>query len=87
LRPKPQVSGPTTTSQEPDLDHFAHLVANVDVAANNYALTVSSYVEHEDTAEVVDIEILNEEIAEIVAQQQVLREQVDAIVADLEDES
>lgn len=70
-----------------DIDHFAKLVSNTDLAANAYNLTVSPYVEAEDNSEAVDITAVNAEIAEIVARQAVLREQVDEIVADLESAS
>ena len=53
-------------------------------SANGYNLAVSSYVEAEDTREVVDIAELNAEIARIVTRQAELRAEVDAIVADLE---
>lgn len=64
--------------------HFAHLVPNSDIAANDYNITVSSYVEGENTTEEVDIHLLNARIAEIVSRQQELREAIDSIVADLE---
>lgn len=67
-----------------DIDHFAKLVANDDIAANDYNLSVSSYVEAEDTREVVDITELNAEIAKIVARQSELRTAIDEIVADIE---
>lgn len=67
-----------------DVDHFAKLVPSADLAANAYNLSVSSYVEAEDTRETVDITALNAEIAAIVARQSALRAQIDAIVADLE---
>ncbi len=70
-----------------DLEHFAKLVPNEDVAANAYNISVSAYVEQEDTREAVNITALNAEIARIVARQAELREQIDAIVADLEDAS
>ncbi|MCW4386324.1 type I restriction-modification system subunit M [Salinibacterium sp. SYSU T00001] len=66
------------------VDHFAHLVANGDIAVNDYNIAVSSYVEQEDTRETVDITQLNAEIARIVARQAELRTSIDAIVADLE---
>jgi type I restriction enzyme M protein len=47
-------------------------------------LSVSSYVQAEDTREAVDIAALNSEIARIVARQAELRTAIDAIVADLE---
>lgn len=65
-------------------EHFATLVPNEDIAANSYNISVSTYVEEEDTREVVDIAALNDEIAEIVARQAELRISIDAIVADLE---
>lgn len=67
-----------------DVDHFAKIIANEDIAANDYNIAVSSYVEQEDTREVVDITELNAEIARIVARQSELRTSIDAIVADLE---
>ena len=67
-----------------DADHFARLVENSEIAENDYNLSVSSYVEEEDTREVVDIVELNAEIARIVARQQELRAAIDEIVADLE---
>ena len=67
-----------------DADHFAKLVDRDAVAANDYNLSVSSYVEQEDTREEIDIVALNAEIARIVARQQELRTAIDAIVADLE---
>ena len=67
-----------------DDDHFAKLVAFENVKVNHYNLSVSSYVEKEDTREEVDITSLNAEIARIVARQSELRSQIDSIVADLE---
>ncbi|KMS53906.1 type I restriction-modification system subunit M [Sphingobium cupriresistens] len=66
------------------VEHFARLVENSAIAENGYNIAVSSYVEQEDTRATVDISALNAEIAAIVARQAVLREQIDAIVADLE---
>lgn len=67
-----------------DIDHFAQLVPSAELAANEYNLSVSSYVEAEDTSVAVDITALNAEIAQIVARQQELRTAIDVIVADLE---
>nr|WP_300144496.1 type I restriction-modification system subunit M [Propionicimonas sp.] len=67
-----------------EADHFTRLIANEKIAANDYNIAVSSYVEAEDTREVVDITALNAEIARIVARQAELRAQIDAVVADLE---
>jgi len=67
-----------------DNPYFAALVDNADVAANDYNLSVTSYVEQEDTREQVDITALNAEIAEMVERQNQLRAEIDAIVAELE---
>lgn len=67
-----------------DVDHFARLIEHSEIEENSYNIAVSSYVEQEDTREVVDITALNAEIAQIVARQSELRSQIDAIVAELE---
>ena len=59
------------------------MVANGVVAENDYNLSVSTYVEQEDTREQVDIVKLNEEIAEIVARENVLRAEIDKIIAEI----
>jgi type I restriction enzyme M protein len=59
------------------------MVANDVVAENDYNLSVSTYVEQEDTREKVDIVKLNEEIAQIVARENVLRAEIDKIIAEI----
>ncbi|MHB1002062.1 MAG: type I restriction-modification system subunit M [Armatimonadota bacterium] len=66
------------------IDHLTRLVDNGDIAENGYNIAVSSYVEQADTREAVDIKTLNADIARIVSRQTELRQQIDAIVADLE---
>lgn len=72
-----------TSRQESE--HFARLVDAEALEANDYNLSVSSYVQPVDTREQVDITELNARIAQIVVREQQLRDQIDAIVADLED--
>ena len=67
-----------------DVDHFAVKVANSDIAAQDYNLSVSTYVELKDTREVIDITVLNAEIEEIVAREQVLRDEISKIIAEIE---
>ncbi|MCL2632720.1 MAG: type I restriction-modification system subunit M [Coriobacteriia bacterium] len=69
-----------------DIEYFSKLVDNSSLADNDYNISVSSYVQPEDTREVIDIGELNAQIANIVARQQELRVAIDAIVADLEGE-
>lgn len=66
-------------------EHFAQLVPNADIAANDYNIAVSSYVEQEDTREIIDIAVLNAKITETVKRQNELRRAIDEIVADLEE--
>ena len=68
-----------------DVTHFARLVSNDDILANDANISVSSYVEPEDTTEKVDINELNKRIADIVAKENALRTEIDKIVAELEE--
>lgn len=67
-----------------DIAHKARLVRNSEIAENDYNLSVSTYIEKEDTRQAIDIKALNKEIAEIVAREQVLREEIDKIIAEIE---
>jgi type I restriction enzyme M protein len=67
-----------------NIDHFALSVPFEKVAANDYNLSVSSYVEAKDNREVVDIKSLNTNISIVLARQMELRKQIDAIVAELD---
>ena len=71
------------TSRE-DIDHFSKLVSYEDISANDFNLSVSSYVEAEDTREKIDIVKLNAEIREIVAREQALRDEIEKIIAEIE---
>ncbi len=70
-----------------DKEYIARLVPNAEVAAQDYNLSVSTYVEQEDTREKIDIVELNAEIGKIVAREQVLRDEIDKIVAEIEAQS
>ena len=70
-----------------NIDYFAKVAAYEDIVANDYNLSVSSYVEAEDIHEEINIVELNADIAKIVAHQSELRMEIDAIVADLEKDS
>ncbi len=67
-----------------DKDHFSRLVPNDEIAAQDYNLSVSTYVEKEDLREVIDIEKLNAEIEEIVAREQILRDEIAKIIEEIE---
>lgn len=71
------------TSRE-NIDYFARLVSYEEIKENDYNLSVSTYVEAEDTREKIDIVKLNAEIEEIVAREQVLRDEIAKIIAEIE---
>ena len=66
------------------IDHLAKSVTLEGVAANDYNLSVSSYVEAKDTREIVNITELNAELKTTVARIDQLRTDIDAIVAEIE---
>ena len=69
-----------------NIDHFARSVPLEEVVANDYNLSVNSYVKAKDTRELVDIAKLNAELKTTVARIEQLRKNVDAIVAEIEDQ-
>ena len=67
-----------------DIDHLAHLATYDEVKNSGYNLSVSTYVEKEDTKEKVDIVKLNAEIEELVAKENALRAEIDRIIKEIE---
>ena len=67
-----------------NIDYFARCVPYEEIKENEYNLSVSTYVEPEDTREVIDIVKLNAEIKEIVAREEVLRRRIDEIILKME---
>ena len=67
-----------------DVEHFSRCVPYEEIAEQEYNLSVSTYVEQEDTREVIDIVKLNAEIEQIVAREQVLREEIAKIIREIE---
>ena len=64
--------------------HISHLASYDEVTENDYNLSVSTYVEAEDTREKIDIKQLNAQIEEIVAREATLRAEIDAIIKEIE---
>ena len=67
-----------------DVEFFSRSVPYSEIQENDFNLSVSTYVEKEDKREVIDIVKLNAEIREIVAREQVLRDEIDRIIAEIE---
>ena len=72
--------------EKTDVEYFARLVDNNEIAENDYNLSVSTYVEKEDTREKIDIDVLNKEIEETVKRIDELRASINEIVKELESE-
>ena len=71
-------------TERKDKQYVAKLVSNKEIGEQDYNLSVSTYVEKEDTREKIDIKVLNKEIKEIVQREQVLRDKIDKIIAEIE---
>lgn len=70
-----------TYMNKEEIAHFSHVVTIADIAEKDYNLSVSTYVEQKDTREKIDINELNARIAEIVSREELLRKDIDEIVA------
>ncbi|MFG8078110.1 type I restriction-modification system subunit M [Pseudomonas aeruginosa] len=69
-----------------NIEHFAQSIPLARIAANDYNLSVSSYVEAKDNREAVNIAQLNADLKTTVARIDQLRKGIDAIVAEIEGE-
>lgn len=66
------------------IDHVSRLVKYEEVKEQNYNLSVSTYVEKEDTKEKIDIKVLNKQIEDIVKRENDLRQEIDKIIKEIE---
>lgn len=73
-----------TVMNSTEIEYFSRLVSKEEIEQNDYNLSVSTYIEKEDTSEKVDIKVLNQKIKEIVAREEELRKQIDEIIAEIE---
>ena len=71
-------------AQREEIKHFSHVASYEEIAENDYNLSVSTYVEAEDTREVIDIKKLNAEIEEIVLREAELRDAIRNIIEEIE---
>jgi type I restriction enzyme M protein len=71
-------------SERKDVRHKAKLVNYAEISENEFNLSVSTYVEKEDTREKIDIVELNKKISEIVKKEERLRTEIDKIIAEIE---
>lgn len=73
-----------TFANREEVAHFSHLATYDEIVENDYNLSVSTYVEPEDTREKIDIVKLNTEIEEIVMRENELREAIRNIIEEIE---
>lgn len=73
-----------TFSSRRDEDYFSKLVTYEEILAKDFNLSVSTYVEGKDTREEINIKELNTEINKIVAREEILREEINKIIAEIE---
>jgi len=73
-----------TFEQRAETAHFSHLAVYEEIAENEYNLSVSTYVEAEDTREHLDIAKLNAEIEKIVLREDELRKAIRNIIEEIE---
>ncbi len=73
-----------TFASREEKQHFSHLASHDEIEKNDYNLSVSTYVEAEDTREKIDIAKLNAKIEEIVAREQLLRDEIAKIIAEID---
>ncbi|MDY4029401.1 MAG: type I restriction-modification system subunit M, partial [Butyrivibrio crossotus] len=66
------------------VEHLSYLASFDEIEGKNYNLSVSTYVEAENTREEVDIEKLNEEIEDTVKREDELREAIRNIISEIE---
>lgn len=67
-------------------EYFSRYVDKVDIQNHDYNLSVSTYVEKEDTREIIDIKVLNQKIEDTVKKIDDLRVSLNEIVKEFEDE-
>ena len=63
--------------------YFSCLMSTADILENDSNLSVSSYVEQEDTREVIDIDKVNAELKNLMAEYNDLNAQIDQIISEL----
>ncbi|MGO3018150.1 MAG: type I restriction-modification system subunit M [Anaerococcus sp.] len=73
-----------TFGKREEIKHFSHLAKLEEIKEEDYNLSVNMYVEPEDLTEKIDIDKLNESIKKIVSRQEVLRGEIDKIIAEIE---
>ncbi len=83
LSPENQDAIVNAYAERKDQQYFTRLVSCQDVAANDFNLSVSSYVEQEDTREIINIEAVNAELEIICKEGAALRSEINDLITTL----
>lgn len=67
-----------------DVEYIAKTVSKEEIIEQDYNLSVNSYVVAEDTREIIDIKVLNEELKTTVKNIDRLRSEIDKIISEIE---
>ena len=71
-------------AKKENVEYLSAWVDNEKIAENDYNLSVSAYVEAEDTREVIDITALNAQVSQTVKRIDALRADIEQIIAEIE---
>ena len=71
-------------AKKENVEYLSAWVDNEKIAENDYNLSVSAYVEAEDTREAIDITALNAQVSQTVKRIDSLRVDIEQIIADIE---
>lgn len=72
-------------TERKEIEHICHLATYEQIKENDFNLSVESYVEKEDTREIIDIKKLNSEINDIVKKEDELRTKINQIIKEIEE--
>lgn len=73
-------------TERKDIKFISKTIHYKDIVANDYNLSVSSYIERPDNREIIDIKSLNQQLKTIVEHEDKLRKQIDALIRNIGDE-
>ena len=83
LSPENQDAIVNAYADRKEVQYFTRLVSCQDVEANDYNLSVSSYVEQEDTREVINIDEVNAQLETLCKEGAALRTEINNLIATL----
>lgn len=83
LDPEHQDAIVNAYKERKEVQYFTKLVSKEDIEENDFNLSVSSYVEQEDTREKIDIVAVNTELQTLVAEGNTMRAELDEIIKSL----